>query len=389
MRSTRLRPAALTLAALALLVALAIAGGASGATQSIGPYVVTDTVTHDLAAQTTTFSYTVEAPNAQGVKDISHLNVQVCGSPTFVAGPNQNGGLQNGDPSTGQTGPIVKWPNQQNAGTTVTYSFTVAGLFEPAPVTLQLKNADVFSGTVQGLSCDPLRGTLVIDKVTDPAGDPQPFDFSGPSGAFQLADGSAPQVISVAPGAHVVTEGTTAGWDFSGASCDDADSAQSADREVTANVASGETVTCTFTNTRQAAPGQPQAPGQPEVPVQPLVPPAVQPPGEQEVAGERVPRGQARLAGATGCRRKPFKMSVRGSQIRRVVFLIDGKRVKTVRRAQSGRVYSISIDPRRYGQGSHLVTAKVRFTAASNTASKTLRARFVRCVRRVAPAFTG
>jgi hypothetical protein len=119
------------------------------------------------------------------------------------------------------------------------------------------------------------------------------------------------------------------------------------------------------------------------------VPTTTQPPGEQEVAGERVPRGQARLAGATGCRAKPFKMSVRGSQIRRVVFRIDGKRVKTVRRAQNGRVYSISINPKRYSEGSHLVTAKVRFTAASNTESKTLRARFVRCVRRVAPAFTG
>ena len=380
---SRLRPAALTLAVLSLV----LTGGASGATQNIGPYVVTDTVTHDLLAGTTTFSYEVAAPNAQGVKDISHLNVQVCGSPAFVAGPNHNGTLENGDPSTGQTGPIVKWPNQQNAGTTLTYSFTVQGLFEPAPVTLQLKNDVVRSGTVQGLSCDPLRGTLVVDKVTDPAGDPQAFGFSGPGGAFQLADASAPRVISVAPGAHVVTETPAAGWDFTGATCDDSDSAQTAAGEVTANVASGETVTCTFVNTRQQSPPPPVEPEPPLLEQPPVS--QEQPPGEQEVAGERVPRGQARLAGATGCRNKPFTMSVRGSQIRNVVFAIDGRRVKRVRRAGSGRVYSIEIDPRRYREGSHLVTAKVTFTTASNTPSKRFRARFVRCARRVAPAFTG
>jgi hypothetical protein len=82
-------------------------------------------------------------------------------------------------------------------------------------------------------------------------------------------------------------------------------------------------------------------------------------------------------------------MSVRGSQISRVVFKVDGKRVGSVRRAQSGRVYSISINPSRYSEGSHLVTAKVRFTAESNTEPKKLRARFVRCARRVDPAFTG
>jgi hypothetical protein len=298
MKPSRSRPAALILAALSLVLALAFAGGASGATQNIGPYTVTDTVTYDLAAGTTTFTYEVTAPDAQGVKDISHLNVQVCGSPTFVAGPSHNGTLEDGDPSTGQTGPIVKWPNQQNVGTTETYSFTVQGVFQAVPVTLQLKNADLFEGTVQGLSCDP----------------PPPPPVEEPR-----------------------------------------------------------------------AEEQPPA----QQPPAPLAPPQLQPPGEQEVAGERVSPGEARLAGATGCRSKAFKMSVRGREIRSVVFTIDGKRVKTVRRAQNGRVYSITIRPKSYSEGSHLVTARVRFTEASQTPSKRLRARFVRCARRVAPAFTG
>jgi hypothetical protein len=296
MKPSRSRSAALILAALSLVLALAFAGGASGATQNIGPYTVTDTVTYDLQAGTTTFSYEVTAPDAQGVQDISHLNVQVCGSPTFVAGPSNNGTLEDGDPSTGQTGPIVKWPNQQKVGNTVTYSFTVQGVFQAVPVTLQIKNQNLFEGTVQGLSCDP----------------PPP-----------------PPVVEEPPAEQPPAE-------------------------------------------------QPPAPLVPAPPV-----------GEQQVAGERVSPGEARLAGATGCRSKAFKMSVRGREIRSVVFTIDGKRVKTVRRAQNGRVYSITIRPKSYSEGSHLVTARVRFTEASQTPSKRLRARFVRCARRVAPAFTG
>lgn len=111
--------------------------------------------------------------------------------------------------------------------------------------------------------------------------------------------------------------------------------------------------------------------------------------GTQQVLGERVEAGTAHLAGASGCQRKAFRVKVSGKQIRKVVFTIDGKRVKKVTAAASGSSYSIKVNPNRYKFGSHLVSAKVTFTAASNTRSKTLRVRFARCIRRTAPAFTG
>jgi hypothetical protein len=383
MNPSRLRISLLVSAAVAVVLALALTVAASGATQNIGPYTVTDTVTYDTVANTTTVTYDVVAP--AGAKDISHLNVQIC-SPDIQATINGGGKIQDGDPSTGQTGPIIKWDDQQNAGTTETYSYTVDGLVQTTGVTLQIKNDTVYSGTVQGLGCQPARGTLIIDKVTDPAGDPQSFDFSAPGvGAadqsFSLADQSAPKVIDVAPGAYDVTEAQTAGWDFNDVTCDDANSAQSADRQVTANVEPGETVTCTFRNTKQAAP---TPPGEQQVGGE-----QVTPPGEQEVLGETVEPGTARIAGASGCQRKPFKISVRGRNISKVAFSIDGKRVKKVRSSGNGRVYSITINPNKFKPGAHRVKAKVTFTAASNTPSKTLRARFARCVRQVAPTFTG
>jgi hypothetical protein len=111
--------------------------------------------------------------------------------------------------------------------------------------------------------------------------------------------------------------------------------------------------------------------------------------GQQQVLGERVEAGTARLAGASGCQRKAFRVKVSGKQIRKVVFTIDGKRVKKVSASASGTVYSITVHPNSYKAGSHLVTAKVTFTAASNTRSKTMRVRFARCIRTTAPAFTG
>jgi hypothetical protein len=110
--------------------------------------------------------------------------------------------------------------------------------------------------------------------------------------------------------------------------------------------------------------------------------------GTQQVLGERVEGGTAKLAGASGCQRKAFKVKVSGKQIRKVAFTIDGKRVNKVTKSAAGSVYAITVRPNSFKPGSHLVAAKVTFTAASNTRSKTLRVRFARCIR-TAPAFTG
>jgi hypothetical protein len=121
-------------------------------------------------------------------------------------------------------------------------------------------------------------------------------------------------------------------------------------------------------------------------PGQPIPPPTV--PG-QVVVPEEITPGSASLAGATGCVSRSFVASVRGKQIRRVVFSIDGKRRATVSKPDSKGRYTLRVNPRKFKRGSHLLVAKATFEPDSATKTKTMRLRFSRCVRRAAPAFTG
>ncbi|MFH0820121.1 MAG: hypothetical protein V1892_03755, partial [bacterium] len=93
------------------------------------------------------------------------------------------------------------------------------------------------------------RGHIIVDKVTDPSGDPQSFAFtttgSGYNG-FSLTDAAAPNNQEVAPGAYSVAESVPAGWDLTSATCDMGETPASLDVEP------GETVTCTFTNQKDA-----------------------------------------------------------------------------------------------------------------------------------------
>jgi hypothetical protein len=70
------------------------------------------------------------------------------------------------------------------------------------------------------------RGSITVDKVTAPVGDPQTFDFlvaGGPDGlhdVFQLTDAAAPHpVTNLRPGTYSLTETAPAGWDFGSATC--------------------------------------------------------------------------------------------------------------------------------------------------------------------------
>ncbi|MBA2346027.1 MAG: hypothetical protein H0V83_13205 [Rubrobacter sp.] len=102
------------------------------------------------------------------------------------------------------------------------------------------------------------RGSIVIDKVTYPGNDPQRFDFAlsgGPSSlnqSFQLADQTAAHNSGsvLAGSGYSASETVPAGWDQTGASCT---STESGDDSTVTNikVSAGETVTCTFTNTKQ------------------------------------------------------------------------------------------------------------------------------------------
>jgi hypothetical protein len=81
---------------------------------------------------------------------------------------------------------------------------------------------------------------------------------------------------------------------------------------------------------------------------------------------------------------------VRGREIRRVVFMLDGRRVRTLTKPNSGQRYALPVNPARLRRGVHRVTATTTFTTASNTRPRTLRVVFQRCSRRaVSPQFTG
>lgn len=156
-------------AAVAASLVLQGAPAAQAATQTIGQYVVTDTVTTDPVAGTTTASYTVTVP--AGAKALSHLSVglAVCVPARAILSTSPAGGVvQTGDPSTGVTGLILKWDLGQQAGTTRTYSYTVSGLYEPTPVTIALKSKTTALGTVQGISCTPVAPHIAVSKIALP-----------------------------------------------------------------------------------------------------------------------------------------------------------------------------------------------------------------------------
>ena len=107
-------------------------------------------------------------------------------------------------------------------------------------------------------------------------------------------------------------------------------------------------------------------------------------------SSRRTPRGRARLRGPSGCVYRPFNATVRGRQIRRVTFFVDGRRV-VIRKAKRGqRTFKARIRPGRLSVGVHRVTARVVFRTASRTRARTLVLCFQHCARLApSPRFTG
>ncbi len=91
--------------------------------------------------------------------------------------------------------------------------------------------------------------TLVVEKQTDPDGDPTVFTFTGDA-TGSISDGQQLVVTGLAPGTYAVTESVPSGWQLSSIVCDDADSIGDLP-SATASflLAPGERVTCVFTNT--------------------------------------------------------------------------------------------------------------------------------------------
>ncbi|MEK0431720.1 MAG: hypothetical protein RL139_1524 [Gemmatimonadota bacterium] len=95
------------------------------------------------------------------------------------------------------------------------------------------------------------QATIVVKKVM--VGGTGTFGFTEDvTGSISTNNGTLTQ--SVVPGTYHATEDTMPGWDLTALTCDDTNSSGSlATRRATFEVAAGETVTCTFTNTKRGA----------------------------------------------------------------------------------------------------------------------------------------
>src|SRR4051812_6436510 len=148
----------------------------------------------------------------------------------------------------------------------------------------------------------------------------------------------------------------------------------------------------TFTTTLT----QPQPPSNPQPPVIPPVTPTVTPQATapaQQVAGvtARAPRGTAALRGPRACpRTASVAATVTGRQIRRVTFFVRGKRVKTLTEADRNGRWTLKVRTSSLRRGANAVVARVQFSAASGTKTRSLRITVTRCAARaVQPQFTG
>jgi hypothetical protein len=114
------------------------------------------------------------------------------------------------------------------------------------------------------------------------------------------------------------------------------------------------------------------------------------PPGPAPAGGELCARGTAAIKGTTGCAGTPFRVVVRGRQIERVTFTLDGKTIRTLTKPNRGILFVLPVNPRTLPMGVHRVLARTTFRKQSGTNARTLRVTFSRCARRAtSPAFTG
>ncbi len=134
------------------------------------------------------------------------------------------------------------------------------------PSELVREAADTFEYAVPGLeqlaaeadraaeALVPSKGAIVIRQATVPAGADARFSYAAPSGGFDLADGESRTLVAD-PGVTTVAANAAEGYSVSSVTCDDgasADPSEVSDYSAAVHLEPGETVTCTFTHTRDA-----------------------------------------------------------------------------------------------------------------------------------------
>ncbi|NNF29287.1 MAG: hypothetical protein HKN73_18825 [Gemmatimonadetes bacterium] len=98
-------------------------------------------------------------------------------------------------------------------------------------------------------------GTIIVEKQTDPDGSTTEFDFDGPEDFDPTLTDDQTDMLAVVPGTYTVTEMVPENWTLTDISCTDPtgdSSGNTGTATATFEVAAGETITCTFTNTEDA-----------------------------------------------------------------------------------------------------------------------------------------
>jgi hypothetical protein len=97
-------------------------------------------------------------------------------------------------------------------------------------------------------------------------------------------------------------------------------------------------------------------------------------PEEPEMDGDR-----------DGCVLRPVNARVRGRYIDRVVFDLDGRRLRTVSRPDREGVFGVTVQRRNLSAGKHVLRAKVFFKRRAHRRPELLTLRFTRCLRTSKP----
>jgi hypothetical protein len=238
----------------------------------------------------------------------------------------------------------------------------------------------------------PPTGTIKVTKKLVPATDSGKFNLliDGAIKALNIGDGGTTGTQTVSLGSHTVGEsggtGTTLTDYDSSLSCVDKAHGNAVDNDGTLNVAANDAWDCVITNTRKPTP-------QPPTTTPPTAtPPTTTPPAQIKVSPARVVPGSAKMQGPRVCARSgAVAATVTGKRIVKVTFYVDGRKVKTLTKANAkGGAWKLPITVRKVGYGAHRVIAKVQFAKSSATKAKTLRLSFTRCAAAAAqPKFTG